>query len=78
MAATEQSRTFRPDLGAVIVIVLDDLGNLSTHTIYVYGTFGVTDINAAIAQTLAAIDEATAKLHAAFQAAGWTGGSQTS
>jgi hypothetical protein len=70
--ATEISRTFNLQAGAVISQVKDALGNVSLHTIYVSGPNGVTDVNAAVAQILTQTDAAAAAIHAAFTAAGWT------
>ena len=70
--AKELSRTFDLPHAAVIVKVQDNLGNLSSHTIYVTGTNGVSNVDAAVASILAATDTAAAAMSAAFTAAGWT------
>lgn len=70
--ATVQSKTFDLQHGAVIIVVLDSLGNQSVHTAYVTGLNPVTDVNAWITQTLTNVDAAANAMHAAFTAAGWT------
>ena len=73
--ATVLSKTFIISLGTVVIQVQDVLGNVSAHTIMVSGPSGVTNVDAAIATILTQVDEAAAAIQAAFQAAGWTGGS---
>ena len=73
--ATEISRTFALDHGAVFVELQDELGNVTKHTYYVVNGL---DVEAAIAADKAARDEYAAKVKAAFTAAGWKNGNQTS
>jgi hypothetical protein len=70
--ATEISRTFNTQQGAVIVTLQDALGNNSVHTLYVTGPNPVTNVPAAIAQIGAEIDAAATAIQAAFTTAGWT------
>lgn len=70
--ATEISRTFDVAHGRVVVVVADAvLGNQSTHSIYVTGPTGVTDVDAAVAGIKTSVDASATALHAAFMAAGW-------
>lgn len=71
--ATLLDKTFDVEHGAVIVRVQDGLGNVGVHTIYVLG-LGAQTVDDAIAQIMTDTDANTARIQAAFQAAGWTGG----
>jgi hypothetical protein len=64
----ELSRTFDTKLGAVIVNVEDNFGNVGVHTVYVAG---VENVDTAIADVLTATDVATTAIAAKFAAAGW-------
>lgn len=70
--AIELSRSFDVAHGSVRVMVQDNLGTVSDHTIYVLGANGVRDVPAAVAQILSDTDAACAALQAAFATAGWT------
>jgi hypothetical protein len=69
--ATELSRTFDLPHGRIVVMVEDALSNISSHSIYVSGPQGVSNVEAAIAQILTDTDIACAAIEAAFTAAGW-------
>ncbi len=66
--ATERSRTFDLQHGAVYVQVQDLYGSVSNHTVYVAT---VPDVNAAIAQMLLDVDTAAEAIHAKMVAAGY-------
>lgn len=67
--ATETSRTFDLDHGAVFLGVKDSYGKESFHTLYVAG---VPDVNAAVAQILIDTDTQATAIRTAMIAAGWT------
>lgn len=66
--ATEISRTFDLNLGAVIVQIKDQFGSVSFHTLYL---LGVPDVNAAVAQLLTDTDAAAAVIRTRMIQAGW-------
>lgn len=70
--ATEVSRTFDHDRAAVFVVVKDKYEKQSNHTLYVAGTAGVEDVDAAIAQILTDADAQAEVIRARMVAAGWT------
>lgn len=71
MAATEVSRWADKASGRVVVMVLDDMGFATPHSIYVMTLNGQT-VDQAVAAILATVDKNTAALEAAFAAAGIT------
>ncbi len=70
--AAELSRTFDHDAAAIHVVVADEYGKQSFHTLYVAGAAGVADVDAAIAQILTDTDTQAAVIRARMIAAGWT------
>lgn len=69
--ATEQSRTFDHDAARVQVVIADNYGKRSFHTIYVAGAAGVPDVDAEVARLCAATDAEQAVIRARMVAAGW-------
>ena len=68
--ASEQSRTFDLQHGAVVVNVLDSFQNVSVHTLYLNG---VADVDAAVAKILVDTEAQAQLIRARLLAAGWTG-----
>lgn len=66
--ATETSRTFDLDHGAVFLGIKDSFGKESFHTLYVAG---VQDIDAEIAKRIAEVEEQSTVIRTRMEAAGW-------
>lgn len=66
--ATESSRTFDLDHGAVHVGIKDSFGKETFHTVYVAG---VEDVEAHIAERLKEVEEQAAVIRERMQKAGW-------
>jgi len=72
--AREVQRSFDPAAGAVIVVIEDELGTRSVHTIYALDPAGQpVDVEAAVRARLAEAAQRARQLRAAFARAGWPG-----
>jgi hypothetical protein len=72
--AREVQRSFDAAAGAVVVVIEDELGARSVHTIYALDPAGQpVDVEAAVRARIAEAATRAARLRAAFARAGWRG-----